>query len=84
MPSDTPHETLLTFEYPSSEQARRVARALEPEVGDIDDERSRTTLSRTENILEVHIVASDIVALRASLNTWLSLADVAERAGAIC
>lgn len=81
MTADTPSETILTFDYASADQARRVARALEPEVGDIDDDRSRTTLSRDGRSLELQVTASDLVALRASLNTWLSLVSVAERAG---
>lgn len=83
MTSDPPHETLLTFEYSSPEQARRVTRALEPEIGDIDDDRSSVSLSRDGDTLELHVVASDVVALRASQNTWLSLVGVAEQAGGV-
>lgn len=77
----TDHETLLSIEYTSPEEARRVARAVDPEVGDIDDDRSETTLSRDAETLKLAITASDPVALRASLNTWLSLVSVAEQAG---
>ncbi len=83
MSSDRPHDTVLTIEYPSDTLARRVTRAIEPEVGDIDDDRSQVALSRHGNVLELHVVASDLIALRASLNTWLSLVDVAEEAGAV-
>ncbi|MFC7074153.1 KEOPS complex subunit Pcc1 [Halovenus rubra] len=75
------HDTVLTLDYASIEQARRVTRAIEPEIGDIDDDRSSVSFSRHGGRLEIHIVASDSVALRASVNTWLSLVDVAERAG---
>jgi KEOPS complex subunit Pcc1 len=78
----TDHDTLLAFEYDSAQQARRVARAVGPEVGDIDDDRSEATLARDGDTLEIAITASDVVALRASLNTWLSLVSVAEQAGA--
>jgi KEOPS complex subunit Pcc1 len=78
----TDHDTLLVFEYDSAQQARRVARAVGPEVGDIDDDRSEATLARDGDTLEIAITASDVVALRASLNTWLSLVSVAEQAGA--
>jgi KEOPS complex subunit Pcc1 len=78
----TDHDTLLTFEYDSAQQARHVARAVGPEVGDIDDDRSEATLARDGDTLEIAITASDVVALRASLNTWLSLVSVAEQAGA--
>jgi KEOPS complex subunit Pcc1 len=76
------HETVLSFEYDSAEAARRVERALAPEVTDIADERSHTRLARDGNSLDVRIEAHDIVALRAGLNTWLSLVGVAERVGA--
>lgn len=81
MTVEDPHETVLTIEYPSETQARRVARTIEPEIGDIDDDRSRVTLARDGSVLKLHVVASDVVALRASLNTWLSLVGVAEDAG---
>ncbi|WP_436936024.1 KEOPS complex subunit Pcc1 [Halovenus marina] len=76
------HETVLSFEYDSPEAARRIERALAPEVADIADERSHTQLARDGNSLDVRIEARDIVALRAGLNTWLSLVGVAERIGA--
>jgi KEOPS complex subunit Pcc1 len=81
--SDAPHETVLTVEYTSIEHARRVARAIDPEIGDIDDDRSQVSLSQDGDTIDVRVVASDIVALRASLNTWLSLIGVAEGAGGV-
>lgn len=51
------------------------------EVGEIDDERSRTTVAREGPTVTVEVEAADLVALRAAGNTWLSLAAVAERAG---
>jgi len=77
-----PHETALRFEYGSSGSASRVERALRPEIGDIDDDRSRVELTRESDHLELRITARDLIALRASLNTWLSLVTVAEQAGA--
>jgi KEOPS complex subunit Pcc1 len=78
------HETRLSVEYPSPEHARRVERAIAPEIGDIDDDRSRTQLRRSGKTLTLVVEAADIVALRAGLNTWLSLVSVAERAGDAC
>jgi len=75
------HEASLSFVYASEDRARRVERALDPEVGDIDDDRSRTRLSREGGRLELGVEAADAVALRAGLNTWLTLVNVAERAG---
>jgi KEOPS complex subunit Pcc1 len=77
------HEATLTFDYDSLESARRVERAIAPEIGDIDDDRSRARAGREGATLSVTIEARDPVALRASLNTWLSLVGVAERAGAV-
>jgi KEOPS complex subunit Pcc1 len=77
------HETLLSVTYATSECARRVERALAPEVGDIDDDRSRTRLDREAAELRLAIEARDLVALRAALNTWLSLVSAAERAGGV-
>lgn len=75
------HEAVLTFEYATPARARRVERSLIPEVGDIDDERSQTRLRRNGETLELVVEAADLVALRAGMNTWLSLVTVAERAG---
>ena len=75
------HEAVLSFEYDSAETAEQVARAISPEIGAIDDERSRVRSERDGNELRLQVEARDPVALRASLNTWLSLVGVAERAG---
>lgn len=74
------HVAAFSLTYPSSETASRVATAIRPEVGDIDDDRSRATLDRDGRVVEIVVEAGDLVALRAGLNTWLTLADVAERA----
>lgn len=81
MPPDRSHDTVLAFEYPSPTAARTVARAVEPEIGDIDDDRSSVSIRRDGDTVELHVTASDVVALRASLNTWLSLVETAEAAG---
>jgi KEOPS complex subunit Pcc1 len=75
------HEATFCAEYDDPERARRVERAIRPEVDDIESDRTRATVSRTDERLEVTVTASDLVALRAGLNTWLTLVDVAERAG---
>jgi KEOPS complex subunit Pcc1 len=76
------HEFSVSVTYPSPAHARRVERAVAPEVGEIDDDRSETRLRRSEETLTLAVAATDLVALRAGLNSWLSLLDVAERAGA--
>ncbi|MFB6311140.1 MAG: KEOPS complex subunit Pcc1 [Salinirussus sp.] len=75
------HVASLEFSYGSVELATRVERSLRPEIGDIEGDRATAALSRTDADLELRIEATDLVALRAGLNTWLSLATVAERAG---
>ncbi len=77
--SDRPHGTTLTLEYESVPVAQRVERSLSQEVGEIDDDRSSTALTRDGRTVELTIDAADLVALRAAANTWLSLASVAER-----
>lgn len=77
--ADHPHRTSLTLEYDAVPVARTVERSLRQEVGEIDDDRSTTRLDRAGPTLEVTIDAADLVALRAAVNTWLSLASVAER-----
>jgi KEOPS complex subunit Pcc1 len=78
------HEAVFAFEYASSERARRVSNAIEPELGAIDDDRSRVESECTGTELTITVEARDPVALRAALNTWLSLVGVAERAGSVC
>jgi len=81
VPGEYDHETLLSLTYTDPQRARRIERAITPEVGDIDDERSRTRLDREAAELRLTIEARDLVALRAAVNTWLSLVSVAEQAG---
>jgi len=78
------HETHLTLQYSSAELAHRVESAVSPELGGIDDDRSRVRLGRSGETLTIVLEAADLVALRAGLNTWLSLVSVAERTGDVC
>lgn len=73
-----PHDATLRFEYESAERARVVTRAVSQEIGEIDGDRSATAVSREDETLVVEVVADDLVALRAGLNTWQSLISVAE------
>ena len=77
------HAGTLTFSYESSERASVVAASVEREVGEIDDERSRTTLELADRRLTITVEARDLVALRAALNTWNGLVSVAERTTAL-
>ena len=73
------HETSFSLEYDTESDAATIERSLEPEVGDIEGERTGATLSREADVLRIDIEAADLVALRAGQNTWLSLVSVAER-----
>jgi len=77
------HRVQFSLTYADAEAAQRVERALRPEVGDIDGDRSRAEVERDGPTLGIEIEAEDLVALRAGLNTWLTLASVAERAGGL-
>ena len=77
--ADDQHETFFSLTYPSEAQARHIARAIEPEVATLTDGRSQVSLSRNGPQVELHVLATDVVALRASVNTWLGLVSVAEQ-----
>ena len=73
------HETLLELAYDDESMARIVERSVGREVGEMDDERSRTTVSRDGDVVAFTVRARDLTALRAATNTWLRLAAIAER-----
>lgn len=73
------HETTLVLSYPSVEVATIVERSLGQEAGEISGDRTEASLSRSGTDLTISIRAEDLVALRAGHNTWLGLAEVAER-----
>jgi KEOPS complex subunit Pcc1 len=77
------HAAELVFSYPEAQRAVRVEHSLRPEVGDVDGDRTMVTLARDGAALTVAIEARDLVALRAAINTWTTLASVAERAGLV-
>ena len=73
------HDATLEFDYETPSRARLVAESVTREIGEIDDDRSRTTIDREGSVVRIEIDAADVVALRAALNTWFTLVDVAER-----
>jgi KEOPS complex subunit Pcc1 len=76
------HSTILRFEYADERRARVVERSVAVEVGEIADDRSRATVGRNGSAVEVRVEASDLVALRAGVNSWIRMIDVAERVSA--
>ena len=77
MPS---HDATLEFDYETPSRARLVAESVAREIGEIDDDRSQTAIERDGSVVRIEIDAADVIALRAALNTWFTLVDVAERA----
>ncbi|MFB6222906.1 MAG: KEOPS complex subunit Pcc1 [Haloarcula sp.] len=78
-----PHQTVLTTEYDSPEHARSVERSVRPEINDIEGDRTTARLSRDGQQVEIIVEAADLVALRAGINTWLTLLGVAEAANRV-
>ncbi|MFB6124751.1 MAG: KEOPS complex subunit Pcc1 [Halanaeroarchaeum sp.] len=72
------HRTTVSIEYPDGPAARTVARSVGVETGEIEGDRTTATLDRDGATVTVDIEATDLVALRAGQNTWLSLLSVAE------
>jgi len=78
------HEALLEFTYDDAASARVVQRSVTQEVGEIAGDRTRAAVARDGTTVTVTVTASDLVALRAGVNTWTTLVSVAERtAGAV-
>jgi len=76
--ADPDHEALLEFVYDRAERAAIVERSVRREVGEIAGDRTRASVEREDETVRVTVTASDLVALRAGTNTWLTLVDVAE------
>jgi KEOPS complex subunit Pcc1 len=77
------HKAVLSFSYDSPKQAARIADSIGPELGQIDDDRSSVHATRVDAELELTVEARDLIALRAAVNTWCSLVNVAEAAGQV-
>jgi KEOPS complex subunit Pcc1 len=73
-----PDSVTLVFEYDAPTTAERVARSVALEAGDIEGERTEATVSREAETVTVVVEADDLTALRAGLNTWTTLVEVAE------
>jgi KEOPS complex subunit Pcc1 len=76
------HSTELVFDYDSADVARTVERSVRVEAGDISGDRSEASVTRDGATVTVTVSATDLTALRAGDNTWLTLVEVAERAAA--
>ncbi|SEO44657.1 KEOPS complex subunit Pcc1 [Halogranum amylolyticum] len=72
------HTASLSFDYADERRARTVERSVAVEVGDIDDARSGATVAHEDDTVTVTVRASDLVALRAGVNSWTRMVGVAE------
>lgn len=77
------HSADLCFQYRSPEAAALVADAVAGELGEIDDDRATATLTVADATVRISIDATDLVSLRAGLNTWEGLLEVAERSAEV-
>lgn len=73
-----PHGADFSITYDSHQEAATVVESISREVGEIDGDRSATRIEQNGSTVTIHIDADDLVALRAGINTWLSLTTVAE------
>ncbi len=70
------HTACFRFETPHAE---RICRVVLPESGDgAGSSRSSGTVALEDGALVLRVEASDVSALRAALNMWLRLIDVAD------
>lgn len=72
------HTASLSFDYTDEHRARVVEQSVAVEVGDIADARSRARVARRGDVVEVTVEATDLVALRAGINSWTRMVGVAE------
>ena len=77
---DAPHRAELVFDQADPERARLLAGSVGQEVGEIEGDRTRATVAARDRSVVVEVAAEDLVALRAGVNTWSTLVEVAERA----
>ena len=82
-PPDAPHEAELVFDQPDPGRARLLARSVAQEVDEIEGDRTQASVDVRENSVVVDVSADDLVALRAGINTWSTLVEVAERAASL-
>jgi tRNA threonylcarbamoyladenosine modification (KEOPS) complex Pcc1 subunit len=76
-PESTSAEIALEISLPSSRVAETVYNSLLPETTQPSGFRSRVSVKQKGRSLELHILADDIVALRAASNTFLRFVAVA-------
>ncbi len=68
---------LSVFEIELGEYADIVYRSLCPELEDTPSLRSGVTLELKGSMIKLSVEANDVASLRAALNTWLRLVNIA-------
>ena len=76
-PEHASAELTIRIGLPSSKLAETVYRSLFPETKQPSGFRSNVSVKRQGKALELHILADDVVALRAASNTFLRFVAVA-------
>lgn len=74
------HTADFVLEYPSTDDARIVEHSVRVEAGVVSGDRTRASVERDGATVTVTVDATDLTALRAGTNTWLTLVSVAESA----
>lgn len=69
----------LKLQFPSSEKALLVKKAVTPELNAHYSKRSRTSIGIKNRIISINIKAQDPIAMRASLNSCLKSIILAKR-----
>lgn len=77
-PADSRHRLVLEFDYSDGARASLIERSVRQEVGEIEGDRTRATVARDGRTVVVDVGADDSIALRAGVNTWCTLVEVAE------
>ena len=76
-PRNASFELTMDIGLSSSRLAETIFKSLLPETEQPSGFRSRVSVKQTGTVLELHILADDIVALRAASNTFLRFVAVA-------
>ncbi len=72
--------TIVEMDMGSSEMAQTIHSALEPETESVPSERATTTIRVDGPKLIIEILAEDLTALRAAMNSFLAWISGAKRA----
>ena len=72
------NELKLSLEFGSPSKAEAVLKALQPDLNQAKETRSKTEIRLIKSTLLLHIKAADLTALRASLNGYFKLIIMAD------